>query len=102
MLLEHLAAQRGAQLAAAEKSFACDEKAAPPARLSELDASDRLQPRARIDFRLRQKGGLLPEALNQRTHELPYRRRGHQYRRLAFAGGLFKAVAHHGHELRQF
>src|SRR5258706_3694993 len=66
-----------------------------------LDAADRLQPRPRMDFRLRQHGGLLPEALDQRTHEGPDRRRGHQHRRLAIARGLFEAVAYHGHELGQ-
>src|SRR5216684_7895520 len=98
MILTQLTAQNSARSVSTEKSFACGEKAARSAQRSELDASDRLQPRARMDFRLRQHGGLLPEALDQRTHEWPDRRRGYQYRRLAFAGGLFEAVAHHGHE----
>src|SRR5260370_36285567 len=65
---------------------------------SSLDASDRLQPRAGMNFSLRQNRGLRPEPLHQRAHEGADRCRGDQYRRLAFAGGMFETATHRGHE----
>ena len=66
-----------------------------------LNASDRLQPRPWMDFRLRQNRRLRPETFHQRAHERPDRCRGHQNRRLALAGRLFEAVTHDGHEFGQ-
>src|SRR3954465_12323713 len=88
------------------KSFACGENAASACRWicgirKVLDAADRLQPRARMNFSLRQHGGLRAEALDQRADERADRGRGDQHRRLAFAGGLPEGVADRGHELRQ-
>src|ERR1700687_854667 len=71
-------------------------------RTEALNASDCLQPGAGMDFRLRQDGGLRPEALDQRSHEGPDPRRGDENRRLAFASRLLEAVPHHRHELGQF
>src|SRR6185436_13305927 len=44
-----------------------------------LDAADRLQPRARMDFGLRQHRGLRTEALHQRAHERTHRCGGNQH-----------------------
>ena len=66
-----------------------------------LDAADRFQPGAGVDFRLRQHGGLGAETLDQRTYEGPDRGRSDQHRRFALACGLFEPLAHDGHELRQ-
>src|SRR6185437_2630004 len=70
-------------------------------RRMRLYAADRLQPRPRMNFGLRQHGRLLPESLDQRAHEGADPRRGYQHRRLALARGALEGVAHAAHELRQ-
>src|ERR1700716_2919548 len=101
----HFAAQKRASPAKMKirlpvAEMPCRQRRDLPA--GELNAANRLQSRAWMDFGLRQNGGLLPEALHQRAHEGTDRSRRYQYRRFAFACGLFEAVAHDGHELRQF
>src|SRR5215470_16313621 len=63
------------------------------------DAPHGLEPGARMDFRLRQHGGLLAEALDDRAHERADARGGDQHGVLALAGGVLEAVAHQADEL---
>jgi len=85
----------------ADKSFALWRKSPPSARrFARCQTLDRLSPRAGMNFRLRQNRGLRPESLHQRAAKAGSRR-GDQYRGLAFAGRLFEAVTHRGHELGQ-
>src|SRR5437879_3061730 len=63
--------------------------------------ADRLQPRPRMDLRLRQHGRLRTEPLDDRADELPYAGRGDENRHFALARGLLETLAHQGDELGQ-
>src|SRR5215472_11981364 len=63
-----------------------------------LNASDGLQPCARMNLRLRQHRRLRAEALDDRAHERTDRGRGDEHRRLALTRGVFEALAHQGDE----
>ena len=64
--------------------------ASPSSAGKRLDTADRLQPRPRVDFRLRQHAGLRAETLDDAAHERPDGGRRHQYRRLALARRLLE------------
>src|SRR5215471_7866309 len=63
-----------------------------------LNASDGLQPCARMNLRLRQHRRLRAEALDDRAHERTDCGRGNEHRRLALTRGVFEALAHQGDE----
>src|ERR1043166_5580772 len=66
------------------------------------DAAHGLEPRPRVNLRLREHRRLRPEPLDNPAHERPDARRGHQHRRLALAAGMLEPLAHEGNKLGAF
>src|ERR1051326_1547179 len=63
------------------------------------DAAHGLEPRARVNLRLREHRRLRAEPLDDPAHEWADARRGHQHRRLALAPGVLESLAHESNEL---
>src|SRR5476651_1186568 len=66
-----------------------------------LNASNGLQPRARVNFRLRQHAGLCPETFDNAAYECPDSRRCDQHWCFALACGFLEPIAYQGDELSE-